>query len=242
MGKKKKKHIADPSSHTYFDGMIAECQKIMLSSIYNKETLNIFSDASTIQVNGVMYGCFGSICVVEDEIIDYQYMVRAYTTVNECEISGILLSLNFALKYKDKFRFINIFSDSLLSVKGLTEYIYGWKYRNYCLYNSNNEMVANQYMFVEAFDLYQKLLLSNPNCKIYWQAAHMKIENANELCSAEDKFRRYNSFYGKIDLNFVRYISQFNNFVDNATRQYLKRYEQPVFVTNPIKFFPTHPY
>ena len=238
MSKKSKKKVRN----YFLDVLDSGCQRITLSSIYNKETLNIFSDASTLQVNNIMYGCFGAICVVEDEIIDYMYMVKEYTTVNECEISGILLGLRFAYKYMGNFKSINLFSDSLISVKGLTEYIYGWKYNNYCLYNSNHEVVANQALFIEAYDLFQRILLSNPNVRIFWQAAHMKTENANDLCMAADKFKKNNRYYGSIELNFIRYISQYNNFVDNATRQYLKRYEQPAYVTRPVSFFPTHPY
>ena len=238
MGKKSKKQQND----YVLDVIRSGCQRITLHSIYNKETLNIFSDASIIKVNNITYGCFGSICVVEDEIIDYQYMVRANTTVNECEISGISLSIAFANKYKDKFRFINMFSDSLISVKGLTEYIYGWKYNNYCLYNSSGAAVANQSLFIESYDLLQRLLLSNPNTKLFWQPAHLKTEKVNELCSGADAFKFNNRYHGDVELTFIRYISQYNNFVDNATRQYLKRYEQPIYVTNPIKFFPTHPY
>ena len=238
MDKKSRKQKAD----FFADSMCSGCQRIILSSVFNKETLNIFSDASILKTNDNTYGCFGAICVVEDEIIDYQYMVKEQTTVNECEILGILLSLNFANRYKGRFKFINIFSDSLLSVKGLTEYIYGWKYNNYCLYNSNHEAVANQSMFIEAYELYQNLLLQSPNIKLFWQAAHMNIQSSKDLCTATNKFKQYNHYYGNVDLNFIRYISQYNNFVDNATRQYLKRYEQPIYTVNPIKFFPTHPY
>lgn len=247
MGRFKKKVIieSEVTKKMFYDYINATgCQKIFLSSIYNPETLNIFSDASTIKKNNITYGCFGAVCVVGDEIIDSKYVVFEKTTSNACEVHGVLLAFDFAFKYMKQFKFINIFSDSLYSVKGFREYIYGWRYHKHKLYRtpSKKHPVEHQEVFVEGFDMWQRMLLVNPNIRLFHQKGHVGTESPNSVIDAANKFAEFNNYYGSIDLNFIRYISNYNNFVDNMTRQYLKRYDSDKYYIDPIKFFPTHPY
>ena len=221
------------------------CQCITLSQFYNDDTLNIFSDASmmTDKSTNISYGCYGAVCVIKDTIIDMQYFVRSNTTVNECEISGIKLALAFADKYKYQFKFINIFSDSLISVKGLKEYIYNWKLdkKTNQLISSTGSVVANQNIFIEAYEMYVNLLFFNPNIRIWHQSGHID-DRTKSITSAAIKFGQFNKFNGSIDLNFIKYISNYNNFIDRTTREYLYKYDRSMCSSFPILFYPSRAY
>ena len=45
---------------------------------------------------------------------------------------------------------------------------------------------------------------------------------------------RFNNFRGQNDLNFVRYISTYNDQVDNMSRNYLKAHKE-LEIEDPIK-------
>lgn len=86
-------------------------------------------------------GCYGAVAVCGDQIIDSFYRISSRSTNNSCEIKGLRAAILLANKWKGQFSFINIFSDSQISVFGLKDYIYKWKYnpKDEKLYNSNEE-------------------------------------------------------------------------------------------------------
>lgn len=96
-----------------------------LPQIYNKDTLNIFSDASMINSSEPKLGtgCYGAVAVCGDQIIDSFYRISSRSTNNSCEIKGLRAAILLANKWKGQFSFINIFSNSQISVFGLKDYI-----------------------------------------------------------------------------------------------------------------------
>ena len=144
---------------------------IQIAQFYNENTLNIFSDASMFS----QLGCYGVVAVVKDNIIDSTYRLVSNTTSNNSEIKGIRAALDLALKYKDRFQFINIFSDSLISVNGLRDYIYNWKYNKNdgLLYSTAKKPVANQEIFIEAHRILNILEAAPCIIHLYHQAGHV---------------------------------------------------------------------
>ena len=207
---------------------------VELSQFYNDNTLNIFSDAS-IDKNS---GCFGVVAVIGDNIIDTRYRLISDTTSNNSEIKGIRSAIDIALKYRDKFQYINIFSDSLISINGLREYIYSWKYneKTGLLYNSTRKPVANQSIFIEAKSMLNLLEESKSIISIYHQSGHVS-NNYNSILKAGDCFKKYNHINGKIDLNLIRYISVLNNYVDHTSRSILKQNRKnTTYYTDALEF------
>ena len=214
-----------------------------ISDFYNPYTLNIFSDASMKNTkNGKDYECYGAICVCQDRIIDHFYIPVEHESINHCEISGVRLALSFADKYKFQFKNINIFSDSLFSIKGLTEYIYTWKFDesvNSLRSTSSNKIVSQQSIFIECKNILDNIYLCNPNIKLYHQSGHVS-NTEDSIIQAAEKFREFNDFYGLIDINFIAYISKYNNKIDKTTRSYLNLIDlENECCTQPILFFPT---
>ena len=84
------------------------------------KVLNIFSDASLRARGQESDICYGCVVVCKDTIIDSDYRINSSKTSNYGEAQGVLLALNFAVKYKDIYPIINIFSDSqiLLGIFG----------------------------------------------------------------------------------------------------------------------------
>lgn len=212
---------------------------ITLSQFCNFNTINIFSDASISGKVGNQTGCYGVVVVKENDIIDKDYRLVSSTTSNNSEIKGIRHALDMAYKYKDTVKFINIFSDSLISVMGLKEYIYNWLLKDGIYYTrSNRKVVSNQNVFIEARGLLDELSRSNSIIRIFHQKGH--IDNGyNNLIEAANAFKRFNNIDGKIDLNFIRYISCWNNYVDETSRSLLRRNLKNVnYFYDPLVFYP----
>lgn len=211
---------------------------VSLNRLYNKQTLNIFCDASIINDNGVFTGCYGVVGVVEDRIIDSMYKLASNTTNNNSEIKGIRGALSMANVWKDRYKYINIFSDSQISVFGLKKYIYKWRYKDGTFYSNSGTPVANQYVFVEAHGQIEELV-KHPNCifSLYHQAGHIS-NDYNSLKRAANVFARSNNIQGKIDINMIRYISTYNNYVDVTSRNLLRRSNRTVEYCDPIYFEP----
>ena len=133
---------------------------IQISQFHNENTLNIFSDASIIGRRGEFTGCYGAVAVVKDDIIDQNYRIVSYTTNNNSEIKGIRSAIDIAIKYKDIYPFINIFSDSQVSINGLRSYIYGWRINpnDGLLYTKMKKRVSNQEIFVEAGKILDRIV------------------------------------------------------------------------------------
>ena len=210
---------------------------INIGMFYNDNTLNIFSDASIIGNADNFTGCYGAVAVVGDDIIDQTYRLVSNTTNNNSEIKGIRGALFLAHKYRNTYKNINIFSDSLISINGLRSYIYNWKIKNGELYSiSTGRKIANQNIFIECHNLLKEL--ENAPCIItlYHQSGHVD-SSYRAIVSACKSFNYNNNIRGKIDLNFIRYISTWNNHVDSNSRSMLKRNRNNKNIyTDPIEF------
>lgn len=212
---------------------------IGLDMFYNEYVLNIFSDAS-MRSKGqkAMDGCYGTVAVVKDQIIDQDMRVLSDTTVNACEIRGIRMAISMANKYKYKFRYINIFSDSIISLLGLRDYIYNWTYDSYTqlFYGSSNKPIINQSVFIECMLMLEELRKTNI-VNLFHQKGHVKTNSIEDLKRATKTFATSNNINAKIDYNIIRYISCYNEVIDKDTRSYLNRtnIHQLVF-KDPIEF------
>lgn len=213
----------------------------LLEEFYNSDTLNIFSDASIIydEKNNKCTGCYGVVCVTRDTIIDQCYHLVSDTTNNNSEIKGIRAALSFANIYRGRFKYINIFSDSKISIDGLRDYIYRWSYnpKDGLLYTSTGKPAANQAIFIECNQM-MNILGADPYTMfcLYHQNGHIN-DSYRDLCRAANTFSRSNNIYGKVDINLIRYISTYNDIVDKTSRSILKRNGHQDGYMDPIQFY-----
>lgn len=203
-----------------------------LNMIYSNACLNIFSDASTRRTskygdesNKISDYCYGAIAVCKDDFIDELFRLQSGVTTPAAEIRGIRLSLRLALKHRYEFHTINIFSDSLLNITVLRNHLSSYLYCNddglFYTDAYYNKPIANQELFVECILLLNELRKTNI-INFFYQPGHVDNGLAN-LQKAIEKFKRGNKIPGKIDYNLIRYISIYNNFVDNKSRSYVNR-------------------
>ena len=213
----------------------------VIDMLKNPDTLNIFSDASMrtrSKNNKILDSCYGSVAVNIDTIIDELFRVASNSTVPAAEIRGLRCSLTLALKYRYNYKIINIFSDSQVALFGLRDYIYGWRYApDGNLYNKSATVVKNQELFIECFQLLGELRKTNI-VNLYHQPGHIQ----NGLDSLKDGitvFKKSNNIRGIVDYNTIRYISLYNNYVDNKSRSFIRSiniYEN-TFI-DPLIFYP----
>lgn len=229
-------------------------KRFSYEDIHNDRTINIFSDASMMGSGGEhKYGCFGSIVVYKDDIVDKFYRLASNCTTNECELAGLRLSLSYALSKAHLVDNINIFSDSLYSVDSIRKYIYKYKFRRSSninipigeLYKSTDgNSISNQSLIIECIDLYIRCKSINPNIHIYHQSGHVCIDRYDDVVRAANIFANLNHISLPLDLNIIRYISYYNNYIDKSTRAELNRYcnKGGVTYTYPVEFYPMHKY
>ena len=137
------------------------------------------------------------------------------------------------------FRTINIFSDSQIAVFGLRDYIYNWKYNpeeeRYYLGNRKSE-VKNQELLIECFYLLNELRKTNI-VNIFHQCGH--VDNGfDNIKNAAEVFKRSNGVNGVVSYELVRYISVYNNYVDNKSRSFIRTlnvFEN--YYTDPVEFY-----
>ena len=196
----------------------------LLTHFYNKNTLNIFSDASMLEQRGKQTGCYAAVAVVMDDQVDCTYRLVSNSTSNNSEIKGVRAAIDIAAKYKDTYQFINILCDNLIAINGLREYIYKWKYSKVkdVMITSSGRIAANQEVFIEAHRMLKELEEAPCIIRLWHQTGHVTtgFESVN---AAADSFRKMNKLAGKIDTNLIRYLSTWNNYVDQTSRSLLKR-------------------
>lgn len=195
--------------------------------LFSDTILNIFTDAS--YNNTTKIGCSGAICVLGNNIIDTRLQVISNTTSNYCELFAIILGIDLAIKYKYlEFEYINLFSDSNISLQSITGWLSRWmeniryfpELGQYFFINSANEKVKNQDLIILIINT---ILRNKLYINLYHQYGHIKNTNAS-LKKAKNHFVQRNYIVHDIEDNLIERLSYYNNFIDNITRKYLERY------------------
>ena len=228
---------------TRVNSLVMQSYNVGLEQFKQPDILNLFSDASMKHVGQYFSSCYGSVAVTGDTVIEDYIRLQSNTTVPAAELRGIRCSLILALKYKDYFRSINLFSDSQLSIYTLRDYVYNWKYdpsiNNYRTRTNNQSPVVNIGLILECFDLLQELR-KEKIVNIFHQSGHV-ASSMDSIISAAKTFKKSNCVKGDVDLDLIRYISIYNNYVDNKTRSMLSMSEFNTYLNtyaDPISYIP----
>lgn len=204
--------------------LISSNDNISIDMIRNTSSLNIFSDASMRTVSKREHrlaSCYGAVAVYGDNIIDERYRVQSEATVPAAEMRGIRCSLSLALQYRQNFPVINLFSDSQISVFSLRDYIMNWRYNSQAdSFFIKKKEVKNQELITECYFMLTELSKTNI-VNIFHQSGHVG-NGESELKHAADVFRYSNGVRGVISYEFIRYISRYNNYIDNNTRSVIR--------------------
>lgn len=188
-----------------------------------KDGLNIFTDASMMYLDdSTSLGCPGYICVSKGNIIEQDMTILYNTTVNNAELYGILMGVYAAIKRKNDYQTIRIFSDSQLSIFAIRDRIFNWvkndKSGECNLVGSDNQVIKNQNLIME---IIYAILYFNLHVEFYHQKGHVEIVDKRSMAKATKVFCTSNGME-YIDPDIITTISMYNNYVDNITRQNLK--------------------
>lgn len=222
---------------TKYKGYFHINHNITLPEYYNPYTLNIFSDAS-FGIKGKKRGAYAVVCVCCDTIIDEFRAFCGDHTIVVSETRGIRRALDMGLRYSSQYQYINIFSDSQLSIQSIRDFIYHWKYneKKKCFLNTNGAIVHNQGLILECNQLYS-VLCQRTHTQLLHQKGHVD-SGYSEIVNAVDVFKKSNYVNGNIDLNFIRYISTWNNYVDDKATKKLKNDRSRYSYNDPFEYKP----
>lgn len=216
---------------------------ILNSHLFNKDTLNIFTDASIIKYpDGETVGCAGAHIITGSDpvnnILEQPRTIIRNTTNNNSEIKAILLGIQRALVYRNRYKTINLISDSKICIYGLREWVFNWvndSVNSDVLIGSQGDPVANQDVILQIiYTIINNGLVIN----LYHQKGHVR-DSEKSLTEAKNTFINSNHIQDDIDIELIKNISIANNIVDNFTRETLKSYPripQPVPINNLVSF------
>lgn len=180
---------------------------------------NIFADASITKLmfdgEEETIGCPGALLVLNGrEIVDTRLLTLRHSTNNQSEATALRLAIDLALAVKGSGLNINIFSDSQISVNGLTKWIYGWANGvgpDGLMYSSSGSPVANQSILL---DIMYTILRNDLKIRIFHQRGH--VNQKVTLSKAKSTFQSANGIL--INDDAISMISYFNNKIDDITR------------------------
>ena len=202
---------------------------LMYDDIFNDRTLNIFTDASMTKNEGETIGCYGIKTITTNEEIadtifpEQDYIcylgIARHSTNNDSELRGILRGVFFALEFREYFKTINLFSDSMISIMGLKVWLNNWvrNIKNGIMYSTSGE-VMNQELIK---DIVFTILNNNLNINLYHQKGHVNSKNIEH---AKHTFIVSNKLDCDVDMKLIETISNFNDIIDRTTRLYLEEY------------------
>lgn len=192
-----------------------------INDVFNEESINIFTDASIMNLlNNEYLGAPGYVVVHNNDVIESNCYIISGTTNNNSEIKATRMGVQAALKYKDTFQKIRLFSDSQSCVFGLRDWIYKWKSdpTGTTLLSSSGTPVANQDIFLEIANY---IVMNNLEIEFFHQRGHISIANTNSIIKATNDFNRFNpGHFASTEL--VKQLSYYNNMVDDMTRMHLQ--------------------
>jgi len=142
----------------------------------SEPSVEIYADGACSGNPGV--GGFGALLRSDKKVVELSGCEKM-TTNNRMELLGVISALE-ALKRRCRVR---VTTDSTYVVKGMTEWIEGWKRRNWR--NSQNKEVLNR-------DLWERLLRASENHEVQWiwikgHNGHKENERCDRLARDEIK-------------------------------------------------------
>ena len=204
---------------------------ILSENIFDDASLNIFTDASIRNIKGgETLGCAGMLAVYGSNRANYdRFQIIRDTTNNNAEIKAIRLGVEEAIRQKNNFKNIRIFSDSQISIFGIRDRIFKWYNNGETLCGYEGKPIKNQDVMLEIVHM---IVDNNINIEFYHQQGHVKVNDKEKLLEAIHVFSSSNNIRSIISYDFIRTISQYNNYVDVMSRTNLYKVDENIIKQN----------
>ena len=220
-------------------------------TIYDENTLNIFTDASMYSGtwNNYTVGCAGvelATSIIRTDVVNNlypngyvpNYIVTLDTSNNNSELIALSCGILFAIANKNRFKTINLFSDSLLSVNSINDWSRSWFYkslknRDWDFKTTNGTPVANQQIIKQIMCL---IYYNDLKINIYHQRGHC----SNKLDLVKKDFIKFNNLNSNdyVSDKFIEEITFMNDLVDKRSRNtmntFIKTGYAPHIVNNTL--------
>lgn len=185
--------------------------------------VNCYCDASLTKLaDGTVVTGSGYILTYEGNVIDKKVKIVADSTNNYGEILAIYMGVDALIRVAGYDAFLNLFSDSKISVSGLTAWIYSWirdtDPSTRMMHNSSGQLVANQEIFSAIVGL---ICNARTHLSIFHQRGHMNPDNVRDMRIMMEDFEKDNGTVVGEDI--IREITYWNDCIDNLTRDTLLR-------------------
>ena len=196
-----------------------------MNFFYNN-AVNVFTDASTarIKVKGkeINVVCPAYVATIGGGIVEYGSTIISDTTNSYGEIYALLMGISSLAKYKNSDLFLNVYSDSEISVKGLTTWITSWYNTGkqyYILRSKSGAPVVNQEIFLE---IIRCLANTDIHINILNVLGHTDSENVAQMIKFQRYFYKENNIrLHSIPIEYLQEMAKFNDLVDNMSRNAL---------------------
>lgn len=185
------------------------------------DAINCYTDASITKFNDTLTACAGYCLVYRNHIIEQNYQVLYNSTNNFGEIYAVYMGVQALIRYgcvNDKF--LNLFSDSRISIDGLTKWIKKWikLSDNGTFIGSSGKPVINQEVFKSIIHLVSTYKMHMQMFHILGHINPSKISDMRDFIKA---FKDENNVVLSEDA--VREMCYYNYVVDNTSRNTLKQ-------------------
>lgn len=193
------------------------------NNIAFKNALNIFTDASVINKT-ISIPAYVAIDGIEYNEIGPFGKALANSTNNEGEVYAIKMALEPCtnsrilrlMERKYGGRYINIFSDSKITVYGLREWYTSWvkNMRDGILISSSGQPVANQQVYISIIKM---ICYYGLQVNFYHVSGHVNYSNKQEIFKSMEDFKKFN--YGiSITPQFATELAILNDRIDKFSR------------------------
>lgn len=195
-------------------------------SLFFKNAINVYSDSSVIRYQDNWVTACGFISTYNNQIIDSSTKSFTGVTNNYGEIYGIYMGIKYLIEnYKNDDIFLNLFSDSRISVLGLTTWIFKWlnlkegvilkRTGGNC---ARGKSVLNQEIFLEIMRL---IIQNNVHINLWHIHGHTN--------STGKSFLKFKSSFNKINCTdiilpdeFYKEMIYYNDKIDNLVKFMMK--------------------
>lgn len=123
-------------------------------------------------------GGWGSIVICADRVVELGDRSPA-TTNNRMEMTAVLAALEFSLSHYKNIAEICVMTDSVYVIRGMTQWIFGWKRRNWK--NAENEEVSNRDIWVNLDHVVTQIKKNKTEIKWNFVKGHTGVPG-NERC------------------------------------------------------------
>lgn len=196
-------------------------------------SINLFTDASVVRLRDYNeVASAGYAITMGEQLLESGYRIIDNASNNYGELYAIYLGINNLQKYIPYKLPMNLYSDSLASIKGLKEFVFRWiQDGNYNLINSSGCEVVDQELYI---NIINQIVKSNLKLQMYHVLGHMDPSYDDQLNRAWKHFEEENGIVLTEDM--MRNLCYYNSYVDNMSREKLKSsLQDPSFLRTRFK-------